>query len=373
MSFALRRPGFGEPMPLFTAATSANPAYDIGVAGGRWIVLQVFGSLSNSACEQAHKSILARRDLFDDANAAFFGVSVDVADRDMRGLANSEPGLRYFWDFDQAVSRHFGLIGDGMLAPSIFLVDRALRIVEAQPIEATEIVLQRLVHEMALEGAAETAFAPVLSLPRILEPELCRQLIDHFETVGGIASGFAADIEGRTVDVHNSWLKRRRDVFLDEGALQNQLEARLRERLIPMVHRALGWRASEIERYVICRYGAEDQGFFSAHRDNATAGTAHRQFAVTMNLNADEYEGGDLRFPEYGPRLYRASTGGAIVFCCSLLHAVTPVTRGSRYAFVPFLYDESGVRIRRTNLAKVGEATGNRHMRRLEQRSRRQR
>ena len=68
---------------------------------------------------------------------------------------------------------------------------------------------------------------------------------------------------------------------------------------------------------------------------------------MTINLNADDYEGGDLRFPEYGPRTYRAPTGGAIVFSCSLLHEATPVTKGRRFAFLPFLYDEDGAQAAR--------------------------
>ena len=84
----------------------------------------------------------------------------------------------------------------------------------------------------------------------------------------------------------------------------------------------------------------ESGGFFKPHRDNTTAGTAHRRFAVTINLNAGDYEGGDLRFPEFGSRTYRAPTGGAVVFSCALLHEATPVTRGKRYAFLPFLYDD---------------------------------
>ena len=39
-------------------------------------------------------------------------------------------------------------------------------------------------------------------------------------------------------------------------------------------------------------------------------------------------------------RTYRPPTGGAVVFCCSLQHEATPVTRGRRYAFLPFLYGE---------------------------------
>jgi len=133
-----------------------------------------------------------------------------------------------------------------------------------------------------------------------------------------------------------------------------------------MVRRAFGWQAKYVERYLICRYGADDQGFFSRHRDDVTAGTAHRKFAVSLNLN-DEYAGGELRFPEFGPRTYRPPVGGATVFGCNLLHEATPVTRGERYVYVPFLYDEEGARIRRANLSRVADGPPeNRRMRRAQ-------
>jgi len=70
---------------------------------------------------------------------------------------------------------------------------------------------------------------------------------------------------------------------------------------------------------------------------------------VTLNLNSGEYQGGALRFPEFGPQVYQPPTGGAIVFSCSLLHEATPVTQGRRYAFLPFLYDESAAQLRARN------------------------
>jgi predicted 2-oxoglutarate/Fe(II)-dependent dioxygenase YbiX len=74
---------------------------------------------------------------------------------------------------------------------------------------------------------------------------------------------------------------------------------------------------------------------------------------VTINLNAEDYEGGDLCFPEFGPQTYRAPTGGAVVFSCSLLHEARPVVKGRRFAFLPFLYDDHGARLRERNLAFV--------------------
>jgi predicted 2-oxoglutarate/Fe(II)-dependent dioxygenase YbiX len=98
---------------------------------------------------------------------------------------------------------------------------------------------------------------------------------------------------------------------------------------------------------------------FRPHRDNTTKGTAHRRFACTINLNAEDYDGGNLRFPEFGPNEYRAPTGGAVVFSCSLLHEARPVTRGRRYAFLPFFYDDAGARIREANLAFVDPSLRN--------------
>ena len=115
---------------------------------------------------------------------------------------------------------------------------------------------------------------------------------------------------------------------------------------MPEVRKAYQFRASFIERYIVACYDAGEGGYFRPHRDNTTKGTAHRKFAVTINLNAEGYEGGDLCFPEFGRETYRAPTGGAIVFSCSLMHEALPVTRGRRYCVLPFLYDEAASVIR---------------------------
>lgn len=46
------------------------------------------------------------------------------------------------------------------------------------------------------------------------------------------------------------------------------------------------------------------------------------------------------------------------MFSCSLLHAVTPVTKGCRYAFLPFLYDEAAAALRERNLHRVAGQGG---------------
>ena len=46
------------------------------------------------------------------------------------------------------------------------------------------------------------------------------------------------------------------------------------------------------------------------------------------------------------------------MFSCPLLHAVSAVTRGRRYAFLPFIYDDEAARIREANNAHLGEGVG---------------
>jgi predicted 2-oxoglutarate/Fe(II)-dependent dioxygenase YbiX len=44
-----------------------------------------------------------------------------------------------------------------------------------------------------------------------------------------------------------------------------------------------------------------------------------------------------------------------VVFSCSLLHEVTAVTKGRRFVFLPFLYDESARRLREQNFQYLEE------------------
>jgi len=128
------------------------------------------------------------------------------------------------------------------------------------------------------------------------------------------------------------------------------MRERVVRRLIPFIERFFQFRPTRMDRYLVSCYNAETGGHFSRHRDNVNAGARHRRFAVSINLNRD-YEGCDLIFPEFGRHLYRAPHGGAVVFSTGALHQVTPVTKGKRYAFVPFLYGEEDVKLCEANNA----------------------
>ncbi|MCQ4159435.1 2OG-Fe(II) oxygenase [Roseomonas sp. GC11] len=343
----------GVLMPPVVLQSAGNPRYALNSAAGRWILLACMPSAADGAPVEA--AIGPQRHRFDDHFATLFVITATPRDIAEGRLADQLPGIRMLAD---ATGEGFRALGFAPEEGGLLLLDPMLRVVAAAPLaRAQELV--RLLIGLAppqLHAGVELP-APVLVLPRVLEPTLCRELLFQYETMGGTPSGFMREIGGRTVLVQDESHKRRSDVTIQESGLLNRLRSRISARLAPMLRQAFQFEATRIERYIVACYDAAEAGHFRAHRDNTTAGTAHRRFAVSINLNAGEYEGGELIFPEFGPRRYTAPTGGAVVFSCSLLHEVTPVTRGRRYAFLPFLYDEAAARIRERNRHLVAVAT----------------
>jgi hypothetical protein len=200
------------------------------------------------------------------------------------------------------------------------------------------------------EHAGVPLHAPVLIVPRVFEPEFCKTLIDYYNNRGGEPSGITVQNADGIASVQlNPSFKKRSDCIIAEEAMRKAVMQRFFWRLTPEIDKAFMWRPTRMERYLVACYDAAEGGYFRPHRDNTTNATKHRRFACTLNLNAEDYDGGDLRFPEFGQRTYRAPTGGAVIFSCSLMHEATPVTRGQRYAFLPFLYDEAAAKIRAAN------------------------
>ena len=344
----------GEPAPWFHArALSGNERYAFDSAAGRWIVLLLAGSIGRPAQRQALALAASHRKLFDDDCAAFFGVTVDPADEREGRIAQHLPGIRWFLDYDRAVSILYGAasVGEANYAPHWLLLDPSLSVHDRAPLGEGARIFDEL--KRCLTAPVTSLGAPVLVVPRVLPPELCRILIDRYETNGGKPTGSMSDQGGITTHKIDPAFKRRSDHMIEDEALIRTLKAHLARILRPMIERSFQFDATRVERYLVACYDSQDEGMFRPHRDNTTKGTAHRKFACTINLNAEEYEGGDLRFPEFGPQDYRAPTGGAVVFSCSLLHEARPVTRGRRYAFLPFFYDDAGARIREANLAFV--------------------
>lgn len=346
-----RTPPFeaGDPAPWFIAASPNTQHFYFSTAVGRYTLLG-FLPPPGAARDAAMAAFHAHRSLFNDSKLAAFLVVRHAAS--IATARNQPPGLRWFNDADSKLSALYGALdAGGAEHPYWLLLDPSHRVLGAYPIAATAGLFAQIeaLPELA-DYAGVELFAPVLVVPRVFEPATCRKLIALYDSDGGAPSGVMREVDGKTVGVLDDF-KRRRDVNVADPDLRQELRSCISRRLIPEIARVFQFKATRIERYIVACYDAKDGGYFRPHRDNETRGTAHRRFAVSINLNAEAFEGGDLRFPEFGPRTYRPPTGGAVVFCCSLQHEATPVTRGTRYAYLPFLYDEAGAAMREANLA----------------------
>lgn len=346
----------GDPAPYFAQRSETNPRYNFDTAAGRWLVLAFLGSAANPLSAALLREVLPRTDLFNDSFASFFAVTADPEDEAVPRLRSRVPGFRVFWDFDRTVARLYGgapETGDELL-PLWLVLDPTMRVVEVmrprgEPGEAAAFIARLARLPPPARFAGIELQAPVLYLPNVFEPAFCQHLIALYEAQGGEESGFMRQIDGKTVGMTDRRHKSRKDVTIEDQTLIQALQARIQRRVVPEIAKVHQFQVTRMERYIVSCYAAEEGGHFAAHRDNTTAGTAHRRFAVSINLNAD-FDGGEVSFPEYGPRSFKAPPGGAVVFSCSLLHAVSQVTRGRRYAFLPFLYDDAAADLRQRNL-----------------------
>lgn len=224
----------------------------------------------------------------------------------------------------------------------LLVLDRNLRVAERidEPDKNLTSQIARVIDGLARpEPVVMRCPAPVLVLPRVLEPALCTELISTFEAHGGMESGVLYHEGGEQRWAPAPDIKIRRDMLVEDQDMQRRLRGLVSKRVLPEIERSFNFRARRQEPFKMVRYGGESGGYFRPHRDNVTKDAAHRRFAITINLNDPEsYRGGQLRFPEHSPHLYQPPAGGAIVFSCSLVHEAVDVTEGHRYALLGFFF-----------------------------------
>jgi len=243
------------------------------------------------------------------------------------------PGPMRLFDPDRRLMTGFALAGGGIatITPRGRLGFRG----------AGDGALAAALASLRPDPKAPRSFAPVLLIPDVLEPELITAFLRHWEQGAKTRDRVASAAGGAGAGMLPG-IKRRIDVMLDDSALYAQFRQRIERRVLPEMWRAFRFRAARFEAPRIGCYAAEDAGAFGAHRDNRTPYTAHRRFAMSLNLNTGAYQGGTLRFPEFGPESYEPAAGGCAVFCCDLLHEALPVTRGKRMAAFTFFTDQEG-------------------------------
>lgn len=359
-------PAWGEAVPWFSAEVPNGNRYELSNMAGRFVVL-VF--LDHSPDEEAVSFVDQMKQsvpLNDPKKVVIFGVCGRKEDFGNSALLNAFPPGRLFYDKNHKIAESFGIGLHERTKPHSghpprwFVLDPTLRIFHAGPLsDFTEFArfVGNLQDPAEHCGIEDQQWAPVLLLPRVLSPTDCSALINYYRTHTSRHSGFMKTEGSHTVEKLNTKVKSRSDVCIEDEKMISLIRNAVNRKIVPEIRKVFQFQVTRIERFIVARYAAEEAGHFLAHRDNTTAGTAHRNFAVTINLNPEDYEGGGLQFPEYGNRIYQAPRGGAVVFSCSLLHEALPVTKGERFATLPFLYGEEEATIREKNQRYLKESS----------------
>ena len=260
-----------------------------------------------------------------------------------------EPGEARPWPFALVLDPALALtnaccLEPGKTAPEprAVLVDGDGRVLDAVALPLSAEGASRALELVARHepfGRARSMQAPLLHVPNVLDAEMCRTLVKAFEEGEKVQGTSIHFRNGKPVETVDRSYKNRRDHRL-QGDMKQKLWTLLHARLGPAIRRAFHFEISRFEYIQVGCYIAEEKGHFVPHRDNTSPLSAHRRFAMSLNLN-EGYEGGEIRFPEYGNTVYRPEPGAAVVFSCSLLHEATPVTKGTRYVLVSMFWSEA--------------------------------
>jgi peroxiredoxin len=307
---------------------------------GNPIVLVFCPKLVPSAAA-ALSAFNARYEAFTAAGARLFAVTLEPA----KNLADQEIPFAILIDRKQGVFRAFGVTHETMttvvLRPNHHVVAILKGPRKTQALDALAVV-ERLAAER--KPVPMAMHPPVLIVPDLLSPEDCRRLIQLYDTRGnvfmphgpGLDHLAGSDYKMRIPE--HSRNDRIDHIIFDKGT-STFLDRRLVARLFPEIAKAFHYQITRYERMRIGCYEGHRGGKLHGHRDIDET-TRYRRFAMSLNLNTEEFTGGELRFPEFGDQRYRPDSGAAIVFSSALLHEALEVESGRRLVLLAFLFGE---------------------------------
>jgi len=295
-----------------------------------------------AAAAELLDAVRARLDGFAASGAKLFAVALEPA----KVAAEQKLPFPVLLDRDGEAFHAFGAPardqpGIIMLRPNHHVI-AVLKPAGPAQVEEALALARRLAAER--QPVAMAAHPPVLIVPDVLSPEDCRRLIKIYETRGNVFVEPGHGDDGMTGDYKMRIPEYGRGDRIDHWIIDRDttafIDGRLQSRLFPEIRRAFQYRVTRRERMRIGCYTGARGGEKHGHRDDSEPISAHRRFATSINLNTEDFAGGELRFPEFGDQRYRPETGAAIVFSSSLLHEALHVTSGTRFVLLAFLFGE---------------------------------
>ena len=332
----------GDIAPQFSLPALDGRNVDIradDIAGNPIVLL--FCPRFSEAVADALAEVVAAQPFFSAAGARLFAITLEDA---KVAQAQNLP-FPVLLDRDGAVFRAFDAEAQGIPTTVVLRPNQhVMAILKSPPsVQAGEALahVKRLAAER--QSVLMAHHPPVLLVPDVLSAADCRDLVTIFQTRGQtfVPPGPGIDYIGTDYKMRIPEYGRadRIDHWIVDKATESLLHKRIEQRLLPEIAKAFQYRITRWERLRIGCYQGERGGELHGHRDNVEP-TPYRRFAMSINLNLEQFEGGELRFPEFGDQRYRPANGTAIVFSSSLLHEALHVTSGHRLVLLAFLFGD---------------------------------
>lgn len=324
----------GDPAPIFTQKCSTNWGYySFDMAAGKYNILVFVPDIQKLFANKIMNTLQNLLEIKKSIPIEIFVVTTSFDDKDIKN-----DNFYYIYDLDCHVHNIFGINIDEI---TCVITDPMLRIKEVLPQHA--ISYSTIKNNLKNRSSSQNLPIPALLLTDILEADFCHALIHYYHYNSPTPSGFLTkNTDGLAVEKIDPMFKRRYDCKIKNQNLIKGLQARIIRRVVPEIRKTFQCTVTGMDRMIVSCYDAAHKGHFAPHRDNTVEGAKHRLFAISINLN-DTFEGGELTFPEFSNQGFCPPAGGALIFSSALLHAVRPVTKGKRYACLPFAFNEDSI------------------------------
>lgn len=331
----------GDPLPWLPVELTSHGKVNLEAFGGLRTTLIFCATLADPRADAVCRLLLADPAAANssDGSSATVLVCAERAASRLPLFAEFSRRFAVIWDDGFALHDAFDLREGNAFRLHGVQIDEGLRI--AGRVFYTNP--ERFLSELRQWPALLAIPAPVLSIPGMLAPADCRALIDAWHRHGGEESGYmlAAGKDGKPVEFLDANRKRRKDhVLLPSDPLFQHIWRRYMTRLAPAMRRAFQFDLIGAERLLVGRYAHTEGGHFEKHRD-WEGEQSHREFGLTVNLN-DDFDGGELFFPEFPGEKHKPAPGVGLVYSGALMHRVMPVTRGERFCLLSFLFGPRG-------------------------------
>jgi len=146
--------------------------------------------------------------------------------------------------------------------------------------------------------------------------------------------------DGKVGNIVNYDKKIRKDLFINENDLLMLIDKEFYN-----LYDDIKKNFSDIkyrEKWKIGKYNGENKGFYNEHRDTTGVTCYRNHSCIIMLSDPDDYDGGELHFPELN-QVFKLNKGELIIFRSDILHGVKPVVRGNRVVLISFLFDDKGM------------------------------